>query len=103
MSEPKGGSTEPPKAPLDPPQRGYPWDFTLIIWIVIWIIISFFRLQFANHIKKSEAGTKASKLRKVDLKISIDNVKIEDTKTKVGHHRMSTKDLDHAGCVWKML
>lgn len=59
----------------------------------------FLPLQFANHIKKSEAGTKASKLRKVDLKISIDNVKIEDTKTKVRHHRMSTKDLDHAGCV----
>ena len=39
--------------------------------------------QFANHIKKSEAGNKGSKLRKVDLKISVDTVKIEDTKTKV--------------------
>ncbi|EDO49371.1 predicted protein, partial [Nematostella vectensis] len=40
------------------------------------------KVQFANHIKKSEAGTKASKLRKVDLKINIDGVSIEDSKSK---------------------
>lgn len=40
------------------------------------------KVKFANHIKKSEAGIKGSKLRKVDLKISVDTVKIEDTKTK---------------------
>lgn len=40
------------------------------------------KVRFANHIKKSEAGVKASKLRKVDIKISIDNIEIEDAKSK---------------------
>lgn len=39
--------------------------------------------QFANHIKKSEVGVKGSKLKKVEIKISIDNIKVEDIKTKV--------------------
>lgn len=44
------------------------------------------KVRFANHIKKSEAGLKASKLRKVEIKISIDNIKIEDSKTKEQIH-----------------
>lgn len=40
------------------------------------------KVRFANHIKKSEAGVKASKLRKVEIKISIDSIKIEEAKTK---------------------
>lgn len=40
------------------------------------------KVKFANHIKKSEAGVKGSKLKKVELKISIDNIKVEDVKTK---------------------
>jgi len=40
------------------------------------------KVRFANHLKKSETGVKASKLRKVELKISIDSIKVEDSKTK---------------------
>ena len=39
--------------------------------------------QFANHIKKSESGVKGSKLKKVEIKISIHNIKVEDAKMKV--------------------
>lgn len=40
------------------------------------------KVKFANHIKKSEAGVKGSKLKKVEIKISIDNIKVEDAKMK---------------------
>lgn len=40
------------------------------------------KVRFANHIKKSEVGVKGSKLKKVEIKISIDNIKVEDIKTK---------------------
>lgn len=40
------------------------------------------KVKFANHIKKSEAGVKGSKLKKVEIKISINNIKVEDVKTK---------------------
>ena len=46
--------------------------------------------QFANHIKKSEAGVKGSKLKKVELKISIDSIKVEDVKMKVQCIRINT-------------
>lgn len=40
------------------------------------------KVKFANHIKKSEAGVKGSKLKKVEIKISINDIKVEDVKTK---------------------
>ncbi|XP_046846093.1 PTB domain-containing engulfment adapter protein 1-like isoform X2 [Xenia sp. Carnegie-2017] len=40
------------------------------------------KLQFANDMKKSEEGLKASKLKKVELCISIDNLILTETKTK---------------------
>lgn len=39
--------------------------------------------KFANDMKKSEEGLKASKLKKVELCISIDNLILTETKTKV--------------------